>query len=151
MGFLSSMKMYMKVDGVTGDVVTPSTYLGWIEIYGLVWPGEPLGTPGNSTGSTSDAKRAIRGYPDFPSQSMKDGDVSVSALSGKHSPQIFRMIQDKTRTNVDIWVPLPHNKLLKARLTNVVVSSYSTSTNGEGVSPEQISFIAESGRLRAVP
>ena len=46
---------------------------------------------------------------------------------------------------------MPHNKLLKARLTNVIVSSYSTSLNNEGISPEQITFNAEAGKLRAAP
>jgi type VI protein secretion system component Hcp len=151
MGFLSSMKMYMKVDGVKGDVVTPATYLGWIEIYGLIWPGEPLRWSANGPAATPDATGAFRDYPDFPSKTMKDGDVSVSAIGGKHSPQIFRMAVDGTRTSVDIWVPLPHNKLLKARLTNAIIINYSTSINGEGSSPEQITFSAESGKLRAAP
>jgi type VI protein secretion system component Hcp len=151
MGFLSRMKMYMKVDGVKGEVVTPSTYIGWIEIDGLTWPGEPPSS-GNTAPPVADAKGVFRDYPDFPSKTVKDGDVVVRSTPGKHSPQMFRLVQQGTPTTVDIWAPMPHGKLVKARLTNAIVSAYTAGTSTGGSAPtELITFAAEAGKLRAAP
>jgi hypothetical protein len=155
MGILSRMKMYMKVDGATGEVVAPPAYIGWIEIAGLAWPGEPPYSNNADAikGSTPDAKGVLPDYPDFPSKTVKDRDVEVRSFPGsKHSPRLFLMAQQATPTNVDIWVPMPHNKLLKARLTNVFVNiATSAATGPDRIPTELITFHADSGKLRAAP
>lgn len=155
MGILSHMKMYMKVDGANGEVVSPPAYIGWIEIAGLSWPGEPpYSTNADAIkGSTPNAKGELPDYPDFPSKTVKDREVEVRAFPGvKHSPQLFLMAQQATPTNVDIWVPMPHNKLLKARLTNVFVNIGTFEARGpDPISTELITFRADSGKLRAAP
>lgn len=160
MGFLDTMKMYMKVDGVSGDVVKPPAYLGWIEIDGLDWPhsGAAPRPPinGNSQNPmATDADGMFLDYPDFPDKPRKTGDVtvrSVRAFTGKYSTQVFLMVQQATRTNVAIWVPMPHSKLLKAQLSGVIVSAYTMGGRGDGSpSIERITFNAASGRLRAAP
>jgi hypothetical protein len=152
MGFLSRMKMYMNVDGVKGDVVTPAAYVGWIEIVGLTWPGEPPSSGSTGNPLVADAKGVFRDYPDFPSKTVKDGEVVVRAFPGKHSPQMFRLVQQATPVTVEIQAPMPHGKLVKAWLTNAIVSAYTSGTSSGGSAPtELITFAAESGKVRAAP
>lgn len=155
MGILSRMKMYMTVDGAKGEVVSPPAYIGCIEIAGLSWPGErPYSNNADAIkGSTPNAKGEIPDYPDFPSKTVKDRDVEVRSFLGiNHSPQLFLMSQQSTLTNVEIWVPMPHNKLWKARLTNVYVYISTREASGpDPVPTELITFRADSGKLRAAP
>jgi hypothetical protein len=150
---LLDMKMYMKVAGVTGDVIKPPAFMGWIPAQRLRWPGAtPSNPPSGSIDNTPKptGKGEVWGFPDFPSKQLGGGDFQVISSQGKHSPYLARiaaMSQDEG-IDVDIWAPLDHNKIVKAAFKRVMIVSYDAKSSTTGESMEMITFNAGSGKMR---
>jgi hypothetical protein len=149
--------MYIKVEGIKGDVVKPSAFVGWIEASYMSWPGGTVavdatnGTARNSGNYPMNpgGKDQLDGFNDFPSKAITNGDFEVVVTRGKHTVLLMeRAVNGRDPFAVDIWVPLDHNKLLKAAFSGVMVASIYTRDPRTEQPVDTFTFNAKSGKLR---
>lgn len=119
-------QMYLKADGVKGDVNQPATYAGWISGSYLSWPGPSQVvrvSPGN-------AKDPLPGFPDLPDKNNRGRDIVVRVASGSHSPQLIQLQLNRRPIKlVEIRI-LVAGKTFKALLQDVLLQSYQVNPNG---------------------
>lgn len=123
-GFIApaSSAIYMKVDGITGEVLAEG-YVGWIEVTSVQWGvGRGVTAP---TGSTRDREASA---PSF-------SEIATVKFADKTTPLLFREATIGEAKPVEFHFVKPSDGRLftyqKIRLTDVMVSSFSQSSGSD--------------------
>ncbi len=141
-----SYQMYLKLDGVKGDLNQPAAYAGWISGSFLSWPG-PSQVGRSSPGKPNEP---LPGFPDLPDKNYRGRDIVVRIVSGSHSPQLIQLqLNRRPIRSVEIRIPIA-GKTYKALLQDVLLQSYQVNPDGVASvsATETLSFQPAKATLR---